>query len=359
MADDGEQDEASKTEEATHKRLQDALEKGQVINSREVTSFMALVGLTAVVVWILPLIFKYFSPSLKLIIEHAGEIDINGSVAGGVLMSLIGKSLLYLSPIFILIITVTILSHFMQQGEINFSAESLIPDLSKLSIIKGLKKMFSQKNFVEFLKNIAKLVLVGIFLSIIIISDVQELKMYPSLSVGSIIIVMSDIVKHLLICVCITMGIIAGIDYFYQRYEYFHSLRMTKQEVKDEYKQTEGDPEIKRKQRQRMREQSKRQLTKTVPESTVVITNPEHFAVALKYHAEDNPIPIVVAKGMDLIALQIREIANNNDIPIVESPPLARALYKETDIEQPIPLEHYEAVAKIISYVYSLQGKGK
>lgn len=359
MSEEGEQDDASKTEEATHKRLEDALEKGQVINSREVTSFMALVGLTAVVVWILPMIFYYFSPNLKLLIEHAGSIDFNQSVMGSVLRSIIGKALLYLSPIFLLIIAITILSHFMQQGEIVFSLEPITPDLSRLSMIKGIKKMFAQKNLVEFLKNIAKLTLVGIFLTIIIAYDIQELRMYPALSVGSIIILMSNIVKHLLICVCITMGIIAGIDYFYQRYQYFHSLRMTKQEVKDEYKQTEGDPDVKRRQRKKMREQSKRQLTTTVPESTVVITNPEHFAVALKYHADEQPIPIVIAKGMDLIALQIKEIANENDVPIVESPPLARALYKETDIDQPIPLEHYEAVAKIISYVYSLQGKNK
>jgi len=360
MAEDGEeQDDASKTEDPTQKRLEDALEKGQVINSREVTSFLALLALTGIVAWVLPLVFKFFTPYLRLFIEHAGDIDLNQAQVGHILKYIIGKALIYLSPVFVMVIAVTIFSHVMQQGQLTFSLEPVMPDLSRLSMLQGIKKMFSQKNAVEFLKNIAKLTLVGIFISLIIISDIQVLKMYHDLSIGAILQVISTIVNHIMICVCITMGVIAGIDYFYQRFEYFQSLKMTKQEVKEEYKQTEGNPEVKKRQRRLRQEQSRQQIAQKVPESTVVITNPEHFAIALKYDPKEMTVPIVLAKGMDLIALQIREVAEENDIPIVESPPLARALYKDTEIDSPIPFEHYEAVAKIISYVFSLKKNKK
>lgn len=358
MSEDGEEeDDASKTEEATPKRLEEAIERGQVINSREVTSFLALTTLAIIIAWVFPLIFKFSTLNFKLLIEHSVDIAINYAEIGHLLKFTIGKALLYLSPIFVLVIAVTIFSHLMQQGQIVFTTDPITPNLSKISIFKGFKKIFSQKNFVEFLKNITKLTAIGILIYIIILSDIQELRMYQDMSIGGLLAKLHSLINHIMIAVCITLAIIAGMDYFYQRFEYFRSLKMTKHEVKEEYKQTEGNPEVKQRQKQKRYDQSKTQIAQTVPQATVIITNPEHFAIALQYDDKTMNAPIVIAKGLDLIALYIRTLAEENNIPIVESPPLARALYKQVEIDHPIPLEHYEAVAKIISYVLSLKKK--
>ncbi|MES2215607.1 MAG: flagellar biosynthesis protein FlhB [Pseudomonadota bacterium] len=360
MAGDGEEeDDASKTEEPTHKRIEDAVERGQVINSREVTSFMALTTLAIIVAWVFPLIFKFSALNFKLLIEHSGSININYAECGNLLKYNIGKALVYLSPVFLLVIVATLFSHLMQQGQIVFTFEPVTPDISKLSVFKGFKKIFSAKNFVEFLKNLLKLTIVGVLIYLIVLSDIQELRMYQDLSVGGILIKIHSLINHIMISVCITLAAIAGADYFYQRYEYFRSMKMTKQEVKEEYKQTEGNPEIKKRQRQKRYELSKRPHAQTVPEATVIITNPEHFAIALQYEEKSMNAPIVIAKGLDAMALQIRKIAEDHDVPIVESPPLARALYKEVEVDYPIPFEHYDAVAKIISYVFSLKQNKK
>jgi flagellar biosynthetic protein FlhB len=356
MAEQEEQDEASKTEDASPKRLEEAISRGQVINSREVTSFMALVTLAIIIAWLFPLIFKFSALNLRLLIEHSDSININYAELGHLLKYTFGKALIYLSPLFILIIAITFFSHLMQQGQIVFTFDPITPDLSKISVFQGFKKIFSQKNFVEFIKNIAKLIVVGSVIYFIIFSDIQELKMYQELSIAGILSKIHSITNHIMIAVCIIVGAIAGMDYFYQRFEYFRSLKMTKQEVKDEHKQTEGNPEVKRRQRQKMYA-SRKQMAQVVPTADVIITNPEHFAIALQYDEKTMHAPIVLAKGMDLIALQIRKIAQEHDVPIVESPPLARALYKQVEVEAPIPLEHYEAVAKIISYVFSLRKK--
>jgi flagellar biosynthetic protein FlhB len=167
------------------------------------------------------------------------------------------------------------------------------------------------------------------------------------------------IINHILMCVCVLMSVIATLDFFYQKYEHFTSLKMSKQEQKDEYKQMEGSPEVKQKLRALRREQAQRQIKQIVPKATVIITNPEHYAIALQYDKETMRAPIVIAKGLDLIAQKIKEIANDNRVPIVENPPLARILYKQVDINDEIPLEHYAAVAKIVSYVMSLEQKRK
>ena len=358
MAEDGEEeDNASKTEEPTYKRLEDAVEKGQVINSREVTSFLALITLTIVVMWVLPMVFKLFIPNLSVILEQAGDVEMSAAQLGIIMKYAIGKAMMYLLPVFILLMAVTIFSHFAQQGRLVFSTEPIMPDLSRLSIIKGIERLFSKKNLVEFLKNIAKLIFVGTFVYLVIASDIQFLRLYGQLSVGSIVETLYDIISHILICVCVTVGAIAGVDYVYQRFEYFRALRMTKQEIKEEHKQSEGNPEIKQKQRQLRRDRAQASIRQSVPTADVIITNPEHFAIALKYDPAEMPAPMVVAKGLDLIALDIRKIAEEHDIPIIENPPLARALYKDVGVDEHVPLEHYEAVAKIISYVFGLRDK--
>ena len=207
------------------------------------------------------------------------------------------------------------------------------------------------------LKGVFKIGLVGAFVLLVILADVKELSQYQELSIAGILDQLFTMIKDIIILITIIMAVIAAVDFSYQSYEHFKELKMTKQEVKEEHKQTEGNPEVKQKIRKLRREQSQKRIKVTVPQATVVITNPEHYAVALKYNPKSIEAPICVAKGLDLIAQNIKAIAKEHDIPIVESPPLARALYKDVDYDQEIPVEHFEEVAKIISYVMSLEQK--
>lgn len=352
------EDKESKTEEPSQRKLEEAVEKGQVISSREVTNAFVLVVLTFMLAWVLPLIFNFSANKLKLVIEHAGTIHMDQGQVWNVMRSLINNAMLALSPLFIIVIAVVIFSNMIQHGQFTFAVDSLMPDLSRVSIFSGFGRIFSTKSVVDLIKNLAKITLVGTFLYFIVQSDVQGLKTYQDMSVGNIISQFHSIVNHVMVCTAITAIVIALIDYSYQRFEYFKSLRMSKHELKQEHKQSEGDPLIKRRLRDIMRSRAQQNIKKNVPTADVIITNPTHYSIAVKYN-ETMPAPMVVAKGLDLIAMKIREIAEEHDIPMVENAPLARALYKVEEMQY-IPEAHYDAVAKIIGYVYYLnQKKGK
>ncbi len=357
MSEGDDQDKDSKTEDPTRKKLDDAVKKGQVVNSKEVTSFVMFLLLTIVTIWITPHSLTLLGNKLRYFIENAGNIPMDKGVLGIIIPNIIENTLIYLSPLFLIVFIAAIAASYFQHGEFIFSGESLIPKLSKISIIKGFGRIFSMKSFVEFLKGIFKIGLVGTFVLLVIMADIKELSQYQELSIEGILGQLFTMIKDIIILVTIIMAVIAAVDFSYQSYEHFKDLKMTKQEVKDEHKQTEGNPEIKQKIRKLRREQSQKRIKITVPQATVVITNPEHYAVALKYEQGGIEAPICVAKGLDLIAQNIKAIAKEYDIPIVESPPLARALYKDVDYDQEIPVEHFEEVAKIISYVMSLEQK--
>lgn len=353
------EDKDSKTEQPTQKKIEDAVKKGQVINSKEVTSFLMLLFLTMITLWILPSMLMSLGNSLKFYVENAGTIPMSSGTLNVLLPKIIKKTLLYLSPIFLIVVIAAVTSSFFQSGEFIFTGETIQPKLSKLSVIKGFKRIFSVKSLVEFIKGIFKISLVGTFVILVILADVGQLGQYQNLSVAGIIDQLGTMVIHILILVTIIMAVIAAVDYSYQSYDYYNELKMTKHEVKEEYKQAEGNPEIKQKLRSLRREQAKRQIKITVPQATVIVTNPEHYAIALKYNMQETSAPVCIAKGLDLIAQTIKEIAKESDIPIVENPPLARALYKDVKIDQEIPVEHYEEVAKIISYIMSLETKAQ
>jgi len=355
MSEEGDDDKDSKTEEPTQKKLDDAVKKGQVVNSKEVTSFLMFLLLTIVTIWVIPSAFKSLAGSLKFFISDAGVMPVDGGLFGIILPEIMKKTLLYLSPIFLIVIVSAIFSSYAQHGEFIFTTETMQPKLSKISIMKGVERMFSMKSFVEFLKGIFKITLVGTFVLLVILNDIKELNQYQELSVGGILAQLLTMVTHILILVTIIMAVIAVIDFSYQKYEYIKDLKMTKQEVKDELKQTEGNPQIKQKLRQLRHDRSKKQIKAIVPQATVIITNPEHYAVALKYEPGEGLAPVCIIKGVDLIAQHIKEIAKENDVPIVESPPLARALHKDVKVDEEIPFEHFAEVAKIISYVMSLK----
>jgi flagellar biosynthetic protein FlhB len=350
MSEDGDQDKETKTEEPSQKKMDEALEKGQVISSKEVTNACVLIVLTTMIAWVLPVIFKHTFMNLRLLIEHSGSIFVDQGQIWNVTRAVSGKALLSLAPLFVMVIIAVIFSTFLQQGQITFSGNSIEPKLSKISIFAGVGRLFAMRNFVEFIKNITKVLLVSMFLYLIIDADITDM------GVGLILSQFHSIINHIMICITVTSIVLAIIDYSYQRYEYYQSLRMTKHELKEEHKQAEGDPLVKRRIRELRLERAQKNLTKTVPTADVIITNPTHYAVGLKYDSTMEA-PQVVVKGMDLMALKIREIAEKHDIPIIEDPPLARNLYNKLDISDFIPTEYYDAVAKIIGYVYSLKGK--
>lgn len=348
-------DESQKTEDPTDKRLRDALEKGQVINSKEVGTFFAFLCLSIIIFSLGPSLLAKMTSFLKIFISDAFDFYIDGSNLNYIFKKIIiNFFLLIIFPLSALII-VSILSSYFQMGNFVFSFESITPKLEKLSLIKGLKRIFSFKSIFEFLKGILKIIIISIILFAIIYPHLSEVNNLYNLDIKAILAIYHKIIANVFIASTAILAIIAIADYLYQRYEYFKSLRMTKQEVKEEFKQTEGSPEIKAKLKKIRNERARNRMMQSIPDSDVIITNPTHYSIALKYDQKTMKAPKLVAKGLDLIALKIREIAKEHSIPLYENPILARTLYKDVEIEQEVPVKYYKAVAEVISYVYNLQ----
>lgn len=350
------EDKESKTEDPTPKRLEEALEKGQVAYSKEVTSFLMLLTISIVSMLFIPFAANRIGTSLKIFVEHSAEMQFTQQGYAAILITLVNKALLFATPIFLSLVAIIILSGFFQHGQFIFAPDQLMPKLERISLKSGIGRLFSTKSFIEFLKGIFKVIVTTFIIYFVVMDDVKIMDLYPTMNHGLIINELYKVIKDILMSITIFMFVIGTADVIYQKYEHFKNLKMSRKEVKDEYKQTEGSPEIKKKRREKMQQLSKGRITEAVPKADVIITNPQHYSIALKYVAGEDDIPIIVAKGLDNMALRIREIAKDNDIPIVENPPLARALYL-VDIDDVIPVEHYEAVAEIISYVYKLQNR--
>ena len=238
-----------------------------------------------------------------------------------------------------------------------FSAEKLKPDFSKLSLLKGFKRMFGFDGWMNLLKGLIKITIVGAVVWTVLWPERGRLESVMTLAPDQVAADMMRLVMRVMMAALAVLAVIAGGDYFLQRFQFLKRNRMSKQEIKEEFRQTEGDPAIKAKVRQIRAERAKRRMMAEVPKATVIITNPTHFAVALKYESGKMAAPICVAKGVDALALKIREVAEEHEVPIVENPPLARALYAAVDIDETVPAEHYKAVAQVIGYVMRLTGK--
>ncbi|ABR30710.1 flagellar biosynthesis protein FlhB [Thermosipho melanesiensis] len=343
-----------KTEKATPRRRQKAREEGQVPISRELTSgftFLAAV-----------LGFAFLGRGIILGLESAvaffaelpsyDTININDL---GIYAFNAFKGLIIDLVIFVGIIMVTGIAVGSLQTKFLFTFKSLKLDFSKINPINGLKRMFSLRSLFELLKSILKLVIVGYVGYLVIKSNWNKMLLAIDKSVKDGSLLIWDITFELLIKCGIALFIVSIADYFFSRYEYEKNIRMTKQEVKEEFKEVEGNPEIKRKQREIMMQYSMHRMMQEVPEATVVITNPTHFAVAIKYEVDEMEVPIVVAKGMDNLAEKIKKVARENNVPILRNPKLARELYFNVDVGDEIPEKFYRAVAEVLAYVYSLK----
>ncbi len=349
-----ETDDSQKTEDPSQKRLDDAREKGQVAVSREVNHWFMILGGTFIVVMFAPGTMTGIFKALLRYIAEPQDIPMDGGHLTGLISTLymqVGWALF--APLGILIVF-ALAAGVLQTG-ILFSTESIMPKLEKISPMAGAKRLFGMKSFVEFGKGLAKIILVGAIALMVVWPEFSGLEQLPSYSMPDLLRFIAHVAGKLMIATLAIVTLIAGADLFYQRFSHIKSMRMSKQEVRDEHKQSDGDPLIKSRLRQLRMERARKRMMAAVPKATVIVTNPTHYSIALKYEHGSMEAPILVAKGVDAVAFRIRELAKSHDIPIVENPPLARALFASVEIDRPIPAEHYKAVAEIIGYVMKLK----
>lgn len=356
MAED--QDDSQKTEEPTQRRLDEAREKGQVAKSQEVSHWLMILAFTIVVGFMAQSLVVGLGQTLVPLIEQSYAIRLDRPTVNGLLADTAWRLAGTLLPVMGILLVAAALAGIVQNGFL-LSGESVAPKLEKLSLLKGLKRLFSLRSIAEFAKGIAKLAIVAAVMAAILWPERNAIPNLATLTAGQFLEELRSLSFRLLIAVLSVMTIIAGLDYLFQKLQHLKQLRMSKQELKDEFKQTEGDPTVKARLRQIRTERARRRMMAAVPEADVVVTNPTHYAVALKYEAASMEAPKVVAKGADFVAQKIRELARENKVPLVENPPLARALYGTVELDQEVPPEHYKAVAAVIGYVMRLKTKGR
>ena len=351
------EDDAQRTEEPTQKRLDEAEKQGQVIFSREITSFLIMVAMTWVVGGMAGTMFKKSHASLRFYVDHFVEFSTDRASLHAIFAQALTDGFVILLIPALSIIVVVFFSSIMQNQGFKFTPSAIMPKMERISISKGLGRLFSSKSIVEFLKGLVKIGIVSWVVVIAVSPQLPNVYQSHMLDTLGILALLSQILTRMLIGVCIALFFIAVLDYLYQRLMFYKQLRMTRHEVKEEMKQTEGNPEIKAKLRSIRMNRARKRMMAAVPQADVVITNPTHFSIALRYDPATMQAPIVVAKGIDEIALIIREVAKEHDIPLFENPPLARALFDSAEIDKEIPVAHYQAVAEVISYVFNLKKK--
>jgi flagellar biosynthetic protein FlhB len=335
---DNEQSDTERTEDPTQKRLDDALKRGDVAKSQEVSTWFVIAGAT--------LVLTAFSGSMSngLTVTLRG---IAGKISAEVFAAI---------AIPILLLALAAIAGNMIQHRLVWSTEPLKPTLSKISPMAGLKRLFSKQAIANFAKGLVKLVLIGAVMSVLLWPQRNRLESLVQTDIFGTILLTRSLAVELMGAVVAVLAFVAAADFLFQYRQWFERQKMSLQEMKEEFKQSEGDPMIKSRIRNLRQSRMRKRMMAAVPKASVIITNPTHYAIALKYEAGMNA-PICLAKGVDAIALKIREVANQHSIPIVENPPLARALHAAVDIDEEVPAEHYKAVAEVIGYIMKLRGR--
>jgi len=349
-----EEDDASKTEEPTDKKLGDARNKGQVASSQEVKNFAILIGASIGLIAMASSIANNLRVMLFPFVQNPDSIDMDFSHLRSVFIGIAIDLAWILMPLFGVLVVAALFSNLAQSGLI-WAGEKIKPDLSKLSIKSGAKKIMSTNALMEFTKSILKISLVALVSFGMALPLLIDIELLPQVSFLYSLEKIHEIAIALVTGTVAVMAVIAGLDFAYQKFKFAKEMRMSKQEVKDENKQSEGDPAIKGRIRQIRMERARKRMMDAVPDADVVITNPTHYSVVLKYEMDSMSAPKVVAKGVDHLAFRIREIAKAHDIPLVENPPLARALYAAVELDEEIPTDHFQAVAEVIGYVMRLR----
>jgi flagellar biosynthesis protein FlhB len=350
MSEDSDQE---KTQEPTQKRLDDALKRGDVAKSQEVNTWFLIAGGT--------LLLSTFSSSvgsgilgpLRALIEKSWMLRVDGagllSLTQNLLFAVIGA--IGIPLLFLLLIAI---AGNMIQHRLVFSTESLTPKFSKLSPLAGAKRLFGKQALANFVKGLFKVIALGVVMAVVLYPERARLDALLRMDPDALLGIVIALTLKLLGAVVAVLAFVAVGDYFFQYRQWHERQKMTLQEIKDEFKQSEGDPHIKGRIRQIRYQRMKKRMMAAVPKASVVITNPTHFSVALQYD-RGMAAPVCVAKGADAVAFKIREVAKAHDVPIVENVPLARALFATVDIDEEIPVEHYQAVAEVIGYVMNLK----
>lgn len=349
-----------KTEEATPKKIQDSRKEGSVAKSKELTNALSLLALFVT----LRFAMSFVGPRLVALFDkywvHASYYVLQGIDYQSVLEMMIelAKDVVIISIPFLLVGFVVAFLGNKVQFKWMVTTKPMQPKLNKINPISGFKRIFSARSLFELVKSVALISLIAYMAYTVLEKHANELYVLYRITISQSLALLMDIVWELGIKISLVMLAVGFVDFAYQRYKHKQDLKMTKQEVKDEYKNSEGDPQIKSQQKQRMRQASQRRMMASIPEADVVITNPTHFAVALKYDANEHAAPVVTAKGTDFLAAKIKDVAKEHGVEIVENKPLARMLYYNVDIDREIPPELYQAVADILAYVYNLKKAG-
>lgn len=346
---------SSKTEKATPKKKEDEQKKGNVFQSADVISALSILALFFTIKIMLPFIYQYLTNFLTKYFVYTKTVN---TLTAEFVMDVLKDSLIALfllaGPMMLMAIAVGVIATGAQT-RFRISKESLKFKFSRISPIQGMKRLFSLRSLTELVKSLIKIVILVLMLYS---SFTGMAKDFPKLMYEDVLqatyFILSSIM-NIVIQLSIAFIAIAALDYFYQWWEYERNLRMTKQEVKEEYKQMEGDPQVKGQIRERQRRMSMQRMMQQVPTADVIVRNPTHFAIALRYDIEKDSAPVVVAKGQDYMALRIIEIAEKNHIPMTENRPLAHALYREVDVNGLIPPEYYVVLAEIMAWVYSMK----
>jgi flagellar biosynthesis protein FlhB len=346
-------DKESKTEEPTEKKIRETVEKGKLPTSREAPILASFIAILIFVVFFVQQKSSDLGVFLSLFLERPEDWPLDSATDVEALYRLVmmevGKAL---ATMVFLLMGAGVLASSIQNLP-QFVGDRIQPQASRISPVEGWKRLFGVGGWVEFAKAIGKLVFVTLILTFLLRHDITVLlsgMMTPPMAFTAVI---RDIAVDILVAVVFVMGLIASVDFVWSRFHWFQELRMTKQEIKDEMKQSEGDPIIKARLRSLARDRARRNMMKGVTRATLIIANPTHFSIALRYVREENAAPVVVAKGQDLVALKIREIAEANNIPIFEDVALARSMYKQVSVDSVIPSQFYQAVAELVRIVYA------
>ncbi len=344
---------ADKTEEPTQKRLEEALKRGDVVKSQEVNTWFVIAGAALVLMAFSGTMGRDLTTTMRGLIANSYDISVDGPALPR-LFQKIGTEMIAAVAIPFLILLLAALGGNMIQHRLVWSYEALAPKLSKISPAAGAKRLFSKQALANLGKGLVKLVLVGSVLTALMWPERGRLEALTRSDPSVIMPLSLSLTLKLLGSVVAMLAVVAAADYLFQYRQWYERQKMSLRELKEEFKQTEGDPAIKGRMKQVRQIRMRRRMMAAVPKATVVITNPTHYAIALEYE-RGMDAPICVAKGVDSIALKIREVAGNHSVPIVENPPLARALHATVQIDQQIPPEHYKAVAEVIGYVMRLR----
>ena len=350
-------DPQSKTEEPTQRRLEEARRQGDVAKSPDLPPWASMTAAAGVLAIAGTFLARNMVIALLPFIAHPDAFELDHGGAVGVARMAVGAAWPFLLTVLSAAALAGAAGNIIQHGFL-WAPGKLAPNIDKVSPLSGFKRLFGLDGLIHFFKSLAKVILIGVICWMALkprLNEMTGLGLMDPLAMGPFMV---EVLKTLFFSVLGVLGVGAIADWILQRQRFMARMRMSREEVKEDLRQSEGDPHIKARQRQIRLQRAKRRMMQNVPKATVVIANPTHFAVALRYDTDEAPAPICLAKGMDSLALKIRQVAEANNVPVIEDPPLARALYAAVDIEQVIPQQHYEAVAKIIGFILAAGRKG-